>query len=62
MENPTGAYALYEFLKELVENGTLKDKNDNSDIYFQDEAGVMHPITDFYFDDDDDNAELVLWE
>lgn len=58
MENPTGAYDLYEFLKELIENGTLKDKNDNSEIYFQDEDGVMHPITDFSFDD---NAELVLW-
>ena len=59
MENPTGAYALYEFLKELVESGTLKDKNDNSEIYFQDEDGIMHPITDFSFDD---NLELVLWE
>ena len=59
MENPTGAYALYEFLKELVENGTLKDKNDNSEVYFQDEDGIMHPITDFSFDD---KSELVLWE
>lgn len=59
MENPTGAYVLYEFLKELVENGTLKDKNDNSEIYFQDEDGIMHPITDFSFND---NSELVLWE
>ena len=59
MENPTGAYALYEFLKELIENGTLKDKNDNSEIYFQDEDRIMHPITDFSFDD---NLELVLWE
>ena len=59
MENTTGSYALYRFLKELVENGTIKDENDNSDIYFQDEADVMHPITDFYFDDD---AKLVFWE
>lgn len=26
MENVTGAYALYEFLKELVESGQLKEK------------------------------------
>ena len=40
----------------MIENGTLKDKNDNSEIYFQDEDGVMHLITDFSFDD---NGELV---
>ena len=26
MENVTGAYALYEFLKELVESGQLKER------------------------------------
>lgn len=59
MENPVGAYALYEFLKELVENGILKENNDNSEIYFQDNDGVMHSITDYSFDD---KRELLMWE
>lgn len=59
MENPNGAYSLYNFLKELVEDGTITEKQDNTEIYFQDEDGVMHPITDYSFDQD---RELVLWE
>lgn len=38
MENVTGAYALYEFLKELVESGKLKENNDNSEVYFIEEV------------------------
>jgi len=38
MENAVGAYALYEFLKELVEDGTLKENSDNSEVYFQDDG------------------------
>lgn len=58
MENPVGAYALYEFLKELVENGKLHKDNDNSEISFVDEDGISHSITDYSFDD---NRDLVLW-
>lgn len=59
VENPNGVYSLYNFLKELVEDGTITEKNDNTEIYFQDNDGVMHPITDYSFDQD---RELVLWE
>ena len=58
MENPVGAYALYEFLKELVENGQLYKENDNSEISFVDNDGISHPITDYSFDD---NRDLILW-
>ena len=58
MENPVGAYALYEFLKELVENGQLHKDNDNSEVYFVDNDGVSHSITDYSFDD---NRDLILW-
>lgn len=58
MENPVGAYALYMFLKGLIEDGELKESNDNSEIYFVDEDGVAHEITDYSFDDKQD---LMLW-
>lgn len=58
MENPVGAYALYEFLKELVENGQLHKDNDNSEVYFVDNDGISHSITDYSFDD---NRDLILW-
>lgn len=58
MENPVGAYALYEFLKELVEDGKLMKDNDNSEIAFIDDDGVSHSITDYSFDD---NRDLLLW-
>lgn len=58
MENPAGAYALYEFLKELVESGELKSVHDNSEIYFMDEDGIRHPVTDYSFDD---GLDLMFW-
>lgn len=58
MEKPVGAYALYEFLKELVENGEIKATNDNSEVFFYDENGVMNPITDYSFDD---RHDLIFW-
>lgn len=58
MENSVGAYALYEFLKELVECGKLKSENDNSEVCFVDADGVSHPITDYSFDD---NRDLIFW-
>ena len=58
MENPVGAYALYEFLKELVENGQLHKDNDNSEVSFVDNDGISHSITDYSFDD---NRDLILW-
>lgn len=58
MENVTGAYALYEFLKELVESGQLKENNDNSEVYFIDKDRFAHGITDYSFDD---NQSLILW-
>lgn len=58
MENVTGAYDLYEFLKELVESGKLKENHDNSEVYFIDEDGFAHGITDYSFDD---NQNLILW-
>ena len=58
MENPVGVYALYKFLKELIENGELKENNDDSEVYFVDEDGFAHPITDYSFDS---NKSLVLW-
>lgn len=58
MENPVGAYALYMFLKGLIEDGELKESNDNSEIYFVDEDGVTHGITYYSFDD---KQYLMLW-
>lgn len=58
MENPVDAYALYMFLKGLIEDVELKESNDNSEIYFVDEDGVAHEITDYSFDDKQD---LMLW-
>lgn len=58
MEDSVGAYALYEFLKELVESGKLKESNDNSEVYFVDDGGVSHSITDYSFDDND---SLIFW-
>lgn len=58
MENPVGAYALYMFLKGLIEEGKLKEDNDNTEIHFVDEDGIDHPITDYSFDDEQD---LILW-
>mgnify|MGYP004532465207 FL=1 len=58
VENPMGAYALYMFLKDLIEDGKLKESNDNSEIYFVDEDGVAHKITDYSFDNKQD---LMLW-
>ena len=52
MENPVGAYALYMFLKGLIEEGKLKEDNDNTEIHFVDEDGIDHPITDYSFDDE----------
>ena len=46
------------FLKGLIEDGELKESNDNSEIYFVDEDGVAHEITDYSFDDKQD---LMLW-
>lgn len=58
MENAIGAYALYEFLKELIESGELKKEHDNSEVYFSDEDGIIHQITDYSFDD---KQTLMLW-
>lgn len=59
MENTSGTYALYEFLKGLVESGELKAEHDNSEIYFIDRDGVSHHITDYSFDN---RQDLMLWE
>ena len=58
MENPIGAYALYMFLKNLIEDGKLKENSDDSEVYFVDEDGIANPITDDSFDDEHD---LILW-
>lgn len=58
MDNQTGAYALYEFLKQLVNSGELKAENDNSEIYFTNEDGICHLVTDYSFDDGQD---LMFW-
>lgn len=58
MENPIGAYALYMFLKNLIEDGKLKENSDDSEVYFVDEDGIANPIIDYSFDDEHD---LILW-
>lgn len=58
MENAIGVYALYEFLKELIESGELKKEYDNSEVYFSDKDGIIHQITDYSFDD---KQTLMLW-
>ena len=58
MKNPIGAYALYMFLKNLIEDGELKENSDDSKIYFVNEDGIANPITDYSFDDKHD---LILW-
>lgn len=58
MENPIGAYALYMFLKNLIEDGKLKENSDDSEVYFVDEDGITNPITDYSFDGEHD---LILW-
>lgn len=58
MENPIGAYALYMFLKNLIEDGKLKENSDDSEIYFVDEDGIANQITDYSFDGEHD---LILW-
>lgn len=46
------------FLKGLIEEGKLKEDNDNTEIHFVDEDGIDHPITDYSFDDE---QSLILW-
>ena len=58
MENPIGAYALYMFLKNLIEDGKLKENSDDSEVYFVDEDGIANPITDYSFDGEHD---LIRW-
>lgn len=58
MENPIGAYALYMFLKNLIEDGKLKENSDDSEVYFVDEDGIANPTTDYSFDYEHD---LILW-
>lgn len=58
MENPVGAYALYMFLKNLIEDGKLKENSDDSEVYFVDEDGFANQITDYFFDNEHD---LILW-
>lgn len=58
MENSVGAYALYEFLKGLVDSGKLKEQNDNSEVCFVDDDGWVCPVTDYSFDD---NSTLTFW-
>lgn len=58
MENPIGAYALYMFLKNLIEDGKLKENSDDSEVYFVDEDRIANPITDYSFDGE---HGLVLW-
>ena len=46
------------FLKNLIEDGKLKENSDDSEVYFVDEDGIENPITDYSFDDEHD---LILW-
>ena len=46
------------FLKNLIEDGKLKENSDDSEVYFVDEDGITNPITDYSFDGEHD---LILW-
>lgn len=46
------------FLKNLIEDGKLKENSDDSEVYFVDEDGIANPITDYSFDYEHD---LILW-
>lgn len=46
------------FLKNLIEDGKLKENSDDSEVYFVDEDRIANPITDYSFDGE---HGLVLW-
>lgn len=46
------------FLKNLIEDGKLKENSDDSEVYFVDEDGIANPITDYSFGEEHD---LILW-